>query len=128
MIVLTGWAVSEGDKERLAQALYVRGYYNNMGIQDLEDITDPTYFANAIQGHYEMPKLPLTFGEDIGLSAITTLEEGAVSLIAEEEFEKQNVFCRTAAVSPVNFKSRRQILRIFKCFRNVAKNAKHSDG
>ena len=94
--------ISEGDKERLAQALYVQGYYNNMGIQDLEDITDPTYFANAIQGALrDAQTSAATFGEDIGLSAVPTLEEGAVSLVApKKSSEKRNVFfCGTAAHS-----------------------------
>lgn len=89
--------ISEGDKERLAQALYVQGYYNNMGIQDLEDITDPTYFANAIQGALrDAQTSAATFGEDIGLSAVPTLEEGGrFAGSTEEEFrEAERIFLR----------------------------------
>jgi len=89
--------ISEGDKERLAQALYVQGYYNSMGIEDLEQILDPTYFANAIQGALrDAETSAATFGEDIGLSAVPTLEAGGrFADSTEEEFrEAERIFLR----------------------------------
>ena len=89
--------ISEGDKERLAQALYVQGYYKPFNITDIEQILDPTYFANAIQGALrDAETSAATFGEDIGLSAVPTLEEGGrFGDSTEEEFrEAERIFLR----------------------------------
>ena len=89
--------ISEGDKERLAQALYVQGYYKPFNITDLDEILDPTYFANAIQGALrDAETSAATFGEDIGLSAVPTLEEeGRFGDSTEEEFrEAERIFLR----------------------------------
>ena len=100
--------ISEGDKERLAQALYVQGYYNSMGIEDLEQILDPTYFANAIQGALrDAETSAATFGEDIGLSAVPTLEAGGrFADSTEEEFrEAERIFLRDSGpqYQPVSY-------------------------
>jgi hypothetical protein len=82
--------ISEGDKDRLAQALFVQGYYDGFNITDLDDINDPTYFANAIQGAVEHAAIAAQyFGPDLGLSAIPTLEEGGrFADVTQEDFEE----------------------------------------
>ena len=82
--------ISEGDKDRLAQALFVQGYYDGFNITDLDDINDPTYFANAIRGAVENAATAAEiFGPDLGLSAVPTLEEGGrFADVTQEDFEQ----------------------------------------
>ena len=82
--------ISEGDKDRLAQALFVQGYYNGFNITDLDDINDPTYFANAIRGAVENAATAAEiFGPNLGLSAVPTLEEGGrFADVTQEDFEQ----------------------------------------
>ena len=82
--------ISEGDKDRLAQALFVQGYYDGFNITDLDDINDPTYFANAIRGAVENAATAAEiFGPDLGLKAVPTLEEGGrFADVTQEDFEQ----------------------------------------
>ena len=82
--------ISEGDKDRLAQALFVQGYYDSMGITDLDDINDPTYFAHAIQGALAHAEVAAeTFGADVGMAAVPTLQRGGrFAGTTEEDFEE----------------------------------------
>ena len=82
--------ISKGDKDRLAQALFVQGYYDGFNITDLDDINDPTYFANAIRGAVENAATAAEiFGPDLGLKAVPTLEEGGrFADVTQEDFEQ----------------------------------------
>jgi len=82
--------ISEGDKDRLAQALFVQGDYDGFNITDLDDINDPTYFANAIRGAVENAATAAEiFGPDLGLKAVPTLEEGGrFADVTQEDFEQ----------------------------------------
>lgn len=94
--------ISVGDKDRLSQALYVQGYYNSMNIQSIEDISDPTYFSNAIQGALrDAVTSAETLGQDVGMSAVPTLEEGGrFADFMEEEFEEASrIFLRDSGPS-----------------------------
>lgn len=89
--------ISVGDKDRLAQALFVKGYYNSLNIKDMDDITDPTYFANAIEGALQHAATSATlFGESGGMAAVPTLEEGGrLADVTEEQFEEaERIFLR----------------------------------
>jgi hypothetical protein len=89
--------ISVGDKDRLAQALFVKGYYNSLNIKDMDDITDPTYFANAIEGALQHAATSAAlFGESGGMAAVPTLEEGGrLADVTEEQFEEaERIFLR----------------------------------
>jgi hypothetical protein len=79
--------MSDSERERLAQALYLEGYYGT--IRDISEIMDPTRFSNAMLAslRHGVTAFSGVAKTAEGMEAVPTLE-GRFKDFSEEEFEQ----------------------------------------
>lgn len=79
--------MSDSERERLAQALYLEGYYGT--ISDISEIMDPTRFSNAMLAslRHGVTAFSGVAKTAEGMEAVPTLE-GRFKDFSEEEFEQ----------------------------------------